>query len=230
MSNEFEVVDLSTPFHVGMPKYDAPWFPPFGVSEVMPEAMPEASWKRRFTKLDLFAHNGTHVETSDHAFRDGRTICKYELSRFCGRPFVMDLSDLPDGTPIGAERVRGALERLRPTAEGILLLRTGYNDRAWGTETFWNRSPFLTPEAAEAIAASKIGFVGLDFQTERPGEKNFVVHKALLAAGIIVCEYMFRLDQIAPEAIFMAMPISIRDVEAAPVRAVAINARKGIAA
>jgi kynurenine formamidase len=225
MSSEFEVVDLSTPFHVGMPKYAAPWFPQFGVSEVAPADMPEASWKRRFTRLDLFAHNGTHVETSDHAFRDGNTVCKYDLSRFCGRPHVIDLSDVPDGAAIGAERIAPLLHQLRPERHAILLLRTGYNDRAWGSEKFWQQSPYLTADAAKAIAEAGAGFVGLDFQTEKPGEREFVVHKALLSAGVILCEYMFRLGQVAPDALFFAMPISIRDVEAAPVRAVALNRR-----
>ncbi|XXT17137.1 cyclase family protein [Sorangium sp. So ce429] len=230
MMNDFEVVDLSTPFYVGMPKYAAPWFPEFGVSEVLPAAMPEAAWKRRFTKLDLFAHNGTHIETSDHAFRDGVTTCKYDLSRFCGHPYVVDLSDVPDATPISATRITAALDRLRPRPEAILLLRTGYNDRAWGTETFWNRSPYLTAEAAQVITQAKAGFVGLDFQTEKPGEKDFVVHKALLSAGIILCEYLFHLDRIDSDSMFMALPLSIRDVEASPVRAVALKLRRAPAA
>jgi arylformamidase len=228
MMIDFDIVDLSTPFYVGMPKYAAPWFPEFGVGEVQPAAMPEATWKRRFTRLDLFAHNGTHVETSDHAFRDGKTLCKYDLSRFCGRPHVMNLSDVPDATPIGAERVAAELERLRPPPLGILLVRTGYNDRAWGTETFWDRSPFLTTEAAELIARARVGFCGLDFQTEKPGEKNFVVHKALLSADVLLCEYLFHLDRVQPDSMFLAMPISVRDVEAAPVRAVAINAKQSV--
>jgi arylformamidase len=230
MMNEFDVVDLSTPFYAGMPKYHAPWFPAFGVSEVLPEAMPEASWKRRFTRLDLFAHNGTHVETSDHAFRDGGTLCKYDLSRFFGRPYVIDLGDASETAAIGAPRIRAELDRLRPPRGAILLLRTGYNDRAWDTETFWSRSPYLEVEAAQAIAEAGAGFVGLDFQTEKAGEKEFVVHRTLLSAGIILCEYLFRLDRVERDSLFVALPLSIRDVEASPVRAVVLNARKAAVA
>jgi kynurenine formamidase len=230
MKLEFDVVDLSTPFHVGMPKYAAPWFPAFAINEIRPDAMPEASWKRRFTRLDLCAHNGTHVETSDHAFRDGHTICKHELSRFWGRPYVLDLGDVPEATAISAERTRAELDRLQPPPGAILLLRTGYNDRAWGLETFWSRSPFLSAEAAQVIAGSGAGFVGLDFQTEKPQEKDFVVHKALLSAGILLCEYLFHLDRVEGDSLFMALPLSIRDVEASPVRAVVLNARREQAA
>ena len=222
----FEIVDLSIPFHIGMPKYDASWFPPFGVSEVSPESMPEAQWKRRFTTLDLFAHNGTHVETSDHAFRDGRTICQYDLARFAGVPTVLDLSMVPDATEIGADLVRQRLPMMTAAEKNggrILLVRTGYNDRAWGTDDFWKRSPYLSEEAAHTIAEAGFGFVGLDFQTEKPAERNFVVHKALLSRGVLLCEYLVNLHRLARESIFIAAPLSIRDVEASPVRAIALN-------
>ena len=197
----FEIVDLSIPFHAGMPKYDASWFPPFAVSEVSPESMPEAQWKRRFTTLDLFAHNGTHVETSDHAFRDGRTICQYDLARFAGVPTILDLSMVPDATEIGVELITGGLPPVtgpRKDSGRILLVRTGYNDRAWGTDDFWTRSPYLSEEAAHAIADEGFGFVGLDFQTEKPGERNFVVHKALLSRGVLLCEYLVNLHRLGP--------------------------------
>jgi kynurenine formamidase len=223
-----EIVDLSIPFHVGMPKYDASWFPPFSVSEVSPAAMPEAQWKRRFTTLDLFAHNGTHVETSDHAFRDGKTICQYDLARFAGVPAILDLSMVPDATEIGVDLVKERLPQasdFQRNAGRILLIRTGYNDRAWGTDDFWNRSPYLSEQAAQAIADAGFGFVGLDFQTEKPAERNFVVHKALLSRGVLLCEYLVKLDRLGPESIFIAAPLSIRDVEASPTRAIALNFR-----
>jgi arylformamidase len=222
----FEIVDLSIPFHVGMPKYDASWFPAFGVSEVSPESMPEAQWKRRFTTLDLFAHNGTHVETSDHAFRDGRTICQYDLERFAGVPTVLDLSTVPDATEIGVDLVRAALRQgadLPKDGAGILVIRTGYNDRAWGKPDFWTRSPYLSEAAAHTIASAGFGFVGLDCQTEKPGERQFVVHKALLSRGVLLCEYLVNLHRLRRGSIFIATPLSIRNVEASPVRAIALN-------
>jgi arylformamidase len=223
-NRRFEIVDLSVPFHVGMPKYDASWFPAFSVEEVAPESMPEAQWKRRFTTLGLFAHNGTHVETSDHAFRDDKTICKYDLTRFAGVPSVLDFSTLRDGTEIGADDVKRGLEQAGGMHDGgILLIRTGYNDRAWGTADFWNRSPYLSEAAAQAIARAGFGFVGLDFQTEKPGERNFVVHKALLSRDILLCEYLVNLHRLKPGSVFIATPLSIRNVEASPTRAIALN-------
>lgn len=220
--NGISIVDLSIPFAVGMPKYDAPWFPPFELREVRPESMPEARWTRRFTTLSLFAHNGTHVETSDHVFRDGRTISKVPLDRFVGRPLVVRLTDIPDG----AEISRSDLEARLPgdVATGsILLLHTGYDDRRWGRADFWDRSPWLSAAAAELVRDLRPAFIGLDFQTEKPGERDFIVHRTLLRDDVVLGEYFFNLQQVTWESLFLAMPVSIDGVEAAPVRAVAIN-------
>ncbi|WP_018693714.1 cyclase family protein [Algicola sagamiensis] len=217
------IQDLSVPFSIGMPKYDAPWFPNFDVAEIKPAQMPDADWKRRFTKLDLFAHNGTHVETSDHVFRDGKTIDGYQLTQFVGHPFVLNLRHLPDATPIQPDMIESQLANYDGEKQPILLINTGYNDRAWGSETFWTNSPYLTPEAAALIASKKPNFIGIDFQTEKPREKSFVVHKTLLSSCELLCEYLFNLDKLNRESLFVALPISIENVEAAPVRAVGIN-------
>jgi len=81
----------------------------------------------------------------------------------------------------------------------------------------------LSEEAAQTIADAGFGFVGLDFQTEKPGERNFVVHKALLSRGVLLCEYLVNLHRLGPDSIFIATPLSIRDVEASPTRAIALN-------
>jgi kynurenine formamidase len=217
------IVDLSVPFHKGMPKYEAPWFPEFDFEEVKPASMPEAQWKRRFTSLKLFAHNGTHVETSDHVFSDGKTIDSYELEQFFGKPFIVDLQHVPDSHAITGEQMSEALAGYDPNVYSIVLVNTGYNDRHWGEEGFWGNSPYMTQEAAQEIANLKPQFVGIDFQTEKPGEKNFVVHKTLLSSCNLLCEYLFNLGSISDKAWFFALPISIKNVEASPVRAVAIE-------
>jgi len=133
---------------------------------------------------------------------------------------------VPDAAEIGVDLVKGAMPPVAaPQADGgrILLIRTGRNDRAWGTDDYWNRSPYLSEEAAQTIADAGFGFVGLDFQTEKPGERNFVVHKALLSRGVLLCEYLVNLHRLGPDSIFIATPLSIRDVEASPTRAIALN-------
>jgi kynurenine formamidase len=215
-----EIVDLSVAFAEGMPKFPASWFPEFAVAELDPAAGRPG---RRFTAVNLFAHNGTHVESSDHVLRDDATIDTVPLDCFAGYPIVVDLRDVPDGAEVPVELVRERLDPERARPGGIVLLMTGYNDRRWGEDEFWQRSPWLSTEAAEHIAATEPALIGLDFQTERPTDHDFSVHRALVGGGAVLCEYLFNLDRVDRRTLFLALPIKIDGVEAAPVRAVGIK-------
>jgi arylformamidase len=214
-----EIVDLSVAFAPGMPKFPAAWFPAFEVSELEP---PGGNGNRRFTSLGLFAHNGTHVESSDHVLRDGITIDSLPLAQFAGYPVIVDLRDAPDAAELPLHLVRSRLPRDVEPGQ-VLLLMTGYDDRRWACPDFWERSPWLSAEAAAFIAALRPGVVGLDFQTEKPRERDFVVHRTLVGNGAALCEYLFNLDRIDRDTLFLALPIKIDGVEAAPVRAVGIK-------
>ncbi|MDP1512109.1 cyclase family protein [Paenibacillus sp. CMAA1739] len=226
-SKKLELIDLSIAFSKGMPKYSAKWFPEFTFDEVAPETMTAADWKRRFTIVSLFAHNGTHVESSDHVFRDGKTIDRVPLQHFVGYPVLIDLTDIPNQTEISADLLKQRLAPLTIEEGEILLFHTGYDDREWGKEGFWDRSPWLSAEAAAYIASLNPVFIGLDFQTEKPAEKNFVVHKNIVSQGAVLCEYLFNLYQLDSDTLFVALPIKISDVEASPVRAIGIKGLRG---
>ena len=130
---------------------------------------------------------------------------------------------MEDGSEISLELVRERLDGSRPAPGAVLLLMTGYNDRRWGSPDFWERSPWLSLEAAEYLASTEPALVGLDFQTERPRDGQFAVHRALVDRGGVLCEYLFNLDRVDEETLFLALPIKIAGVEAAPVRAVGIK-------
>jgi kynurenine formamidase len=217
-----EIVDLSVALSEAMPKFPADWFPEFAVEEVHP---PSTGQSRRFTSLHLFAHGGTHVESSDHVMPQGATIDTVPLRCFAGYPAIVDLRDVPEATEVPLDLVR---DRLLPSESGgVILLMTSYDDRKWGQEDFWDRSPWLSVEAAEYIASTKPAVIGLDFQTERPHSTDFLVHRALMAQGAVLCEYLFNLERMDAETLFLALPIKIAGVEAAPVRAVGIKSASG---
>jgi arylformamidase len=213
-----EIVDLSVALSEAMPKFPAEWFPPFAVEEVHP---PTVGRSRRFTSLQLFAHNATHVESSDHVMLDGATIDTLPLDYFAGFPVIVDLRDVPESTEVPLDLVRDRLRSSDPG--GVILLMTSYDDRKWGQADFWQRSPWLSVEAAEYIASTKPALIGLDFQTEKPLSTDFLVHRALMAEGAVLCEYLFNLERMDGDALFLALPIKIAGVEAAPVRAVGVK-------
>jgi kynurenine formamidase len=211
-----EIVDLSVAFAEGMPRYPADWFPRFGVREVEAD---DAS--RRFTALDLFAHNGTHVESPCHVLEGDATIDELPLAHFAGYPVVVDLGDVPDATEISVELLRERLPEQQPGR--AILLVTGYNDRRWGEPDFWFSSPWLAQDAAAYVASLGPALVGFDFQTERPGDSGFPVHRVLARAGVALCEYLFNLGEVDSRTLFLALPIKVEGVEAAPTRAVGVK-------
>jgi kynurenine formamidase len=218
-----EIVDLSVAMSEGMPKFPAEWFPSFRVVELDD---PEEHWSRRFTTIELCAHCGTHVESSGHVVRDGATIDTVPLGSFAGFPTIVDLRDIPERSEVPRDVVQDRLPEDHIPPREVVLLMTGYDDRRWGKADFWERSPWLSPAAAEYIASTGPSLVGLDFQTERPGTRDFAVHRALIARGAVLCEYLFNLERIDVETLFLAIPLRIAGVEAAATRAVGI---KGLA-
>jgi kynurenine formamidase len=219
-----ELIDLSALMSEGMPRYPADWLRPLRLREVRPQSMPEARWKRRFTEWELNAHTGTHVEAADHVFGDGRTLERLPLRHFMGVAYRIDLTDYAGGGEIAGPAVRHRLETARIPEAAVILLHTGYNDRAWGTDGYWTGSPWLSLEAARAVRALRPVLVGLDFQTEQPGESEFNVHRILATDDTVLCEYLFHLDRVqSGRSLFVALPLRIQGVEASPVRAVILN-------
>ena len=223
MYNKYEIIDLSVPFYQGMPKYHAQWYPGYYYDEIKPENMSEANWKRRFTKINLFAHNGTHIEVSDHVYKDGNTLKNFGIQQFINYPHIIDLTEVPLEMEISKEVIERKIEKKEIKEGAIILLKTLYDDEHWGKEDFWDKSPYLSEEAAVYLQSLRPSLIGIDFQTEKPGEKNFIVHKSLLKGNAVLCEYLFHLDEIDESCLFMALPINFVDLEAAPVRASALR-------
>lgn len=223
MSKRYDIIDLSIAFYKGMPKYHADWYPKYNYEEIKPEYLSEDNWKRRFTKVELFAHNGTHVEVSDHVYKDGNTLNNYAIDQFIGYPVIIDLIDVGEREEITYDTLKRKIGERKIEENRIILLKTLYDDKHWGEDDFWDKSPWLSKEAAEYIKSFKPSFVGIDFQTEKPKEKDYIIHKILTTDKTILCEYLFHLDKIDEECLFMALPINLVGLEAAPVRASALR-------
>jgi arylformamidase len=186
------------------------------------------------TQLDLMSlHTGTHVESALHSIEDGEAIDEVALDRVIGSAVVLDLTpteamqilDVAD-----LEEANGKLEdsgeSIRP--DDILLLRTDWAQRHIGTPRYFKESPGLTEEAARWIAGKSPKSVGCDFFEEpaarQPGwtADQFVVHLAILGAGIPLIEGLVNLRDLPPRVRFFAPFYKFKGVESAPARAFAL--------
>ena len=180
----------------------------------------------------LSCHTGCHVESGLHVFEDGEPIDGVDLDRVIGSAVVLDLTPVAAGALIDRDALAGAEAALHNAGEAItpgdiILLRSDWAQRAIGTARYFPESPALTLEAARWLAGHRPKCIGCDFFEEpaarTPGwnAEDFVVHRTLLGAGIVLVEGLVNLHQLPPRCTFFAPFYKFAGIDSAPARAFA---------
>jgi arylformamidase len=184
-------------------------------------------------QVTMSLHTGTHVESALHCFEHGESIDQVRLERVIGSAVVLDLTPIAERELIDVARLELGLERLQERREmvregDILLLRTDWAQRAIGTPTYFPRSPALTEEAAHWLVEKRPKCIGCDF-FEEPAARDpgwtadqFVVHRAILGAGIPLVEGLVNLAQLPPRCQFFAPFYHFAGIDSALARAFAL--------
>ncbi|HCA84573.1 MAG TPA: metal-dependent hydrolase [Streptomyces sp.] len=218
-----KIVDISQGWYEGMPSYNASWYPKFGIRKAMSPETDPAGVGRTFSDLQIFPHNGTHVESGFHFYENGAKIDEVPLETFVGRVVIADLSDHRDLDPVTGDELEKAVRDVWQAGDR-LLIRTDHPNRYLGREDYWGKPPYLTLSSADWMVENGVALVGTDCITERPDDRSGQVHRRLLAANIPILENIQNLDQITSQvAQLMALPVKISGVEAAPARAVVFD-------
>ena len=180
-------------------------------------------------KAALSCHTGCHVESALHVVEGGEPIDAVALERVIGSAVTLDLTPVDAGALIDAPALEEALGASGETigVDDIVLLRTDWAQRAIGTPRYFPDSPALTLEAAEWLVDRRPKCVGCDFFEEpaarSPGwsPEDFVVHRALLGAGIVLVEGLVNLRELPARCEFFAPFYKFAGIDAAPARAFA---------
>jgi kynurenine formamidase len=184
------------------------------------------------TQAALSCHTGCHVESALHVFEGGEPIDAVSLERVIGSAVVLDLTPVPSSALIEASALasaEGALDAVGETIRpgDIVLLRTDWAQQAIGTPRYFPDSPALTLEAAQWLVERRPKCVGCDFFEEpaarAPGwvPEDFVVHRTLLGAGIVLVEGLVNLRELPPRCESFAPFYKFAGIDAAPARAFA---------
>jgi kynurenine formamidase len=181
-------------------------------------------------KISMYLHAGTHIDAPLHFIKGGKSIDQAPLDLFIGDALVFDLTFKKPAEGITAADLEKASKDL--AKEGIslsnikrVLLRTDCI-RLWPDASYWEKSPYLTEEAAKWLVNKGFQLVGYDsFQEVKDyKERGFPIHKIILGAGLFQIEYVCNLDKLERNKIYLiAMPMSVKGVEASPARVVAIE-------
>lgn len=169
------------------------------------------------TSLTLGAHNGTHIDAEAHMIPGGRTLGRYPIEQFHGPAVLLDLRP---GAPAIDPAGLGAID-----AGSIVLLCTGHSETSRDPD-YYTRVPDLPAGLLDLLVERGVKMVGVDAGSI--DDAPYPVHKALLAAGILIAENLVGLDRLAaaldastdPSADIWALPLRV-DVEASPARIIA---------
>jgi arylformamidase len=187
----------------------------------------------RSSQASMSVHTGCHVESELHVAEDGRAIDALPLESVIGSAVVLDLGVAEPRRLLDAAALDEAHGRLVDEGESIapgdiLLLHTGWADRALGSPDYFRLSPALSEDAAEWLVAREPRCVACDFFEEPaardPGweASEFVVHRRILGAGIPLVEGVVGLASLPARCDFFAPFFKFGGIEAAPARAFAV--------
>lgn len=156
-----------------------------------------AGERNNLTAFSMCAHNGTHVDSPFHFFREGQAVDQMDLSIFVGDCYVARHEG--DVTAADAEEIlnkSGGAERILIGGEAT-----------------------VTAEAAEVFAHSGIKLLGNESQTVGPKNAPMQVHLILLGRGIALLEGIVLKDVPEGRYFLSAAPLNLAGADGAPCRA-----------
>lgn len=207
-------------------------------------------WRTRHGQVThtvtMSVHISTHVDAPLMYYHDGLSVDRFPLDALCGSAVVVDCQR-EDWGAITADDLSHSAVPIQ--AGDIVVLHTGAHHYYDNEERYMLKAPGLTKDAIDWLVAKKVKALGSDSPSAehffsrwrrwtemRPDiVKGLVVdeakfppsygHKTLLKAGIFMLESLGgEIDQILNKRVdLIALPLKYEGVEAAQVRALALD-------
>ena len=206
---------------------------PLGVGAPAPAGAPAVELRRLTTHeehilqdswLGTPVHAGTHLDAPLHAQAGGEDIAGLDLGRLVG-PAVAWRVDCDEPREIGVDELAAAEPQPRPGDR--VVIATGW-DRHYGDRERYAVHPHLAPDAAAWLLDAGVSLLGVDTPTpelaasRRGPEFDYPIHRALLAAGVLIVENLAGVDRVAGRRFTLhVLPIPIEHADGAPARVVA---------
>lgn len=164
------------------------------------------------TTLTFNLHTGTHIDFPKHMQGNGSTSTNFKAERLITSVRVIDCGQ---ETVINGE----FLSKHHLNADEFIILKTLSSESSVFLPTF----PYLSLDGANYCVQSKLTGVGIDSLGIERDQAKHETHHVLMNAGIIILEGL-RLKGIQPGHYQMiALPLSIPNVDALPVRALLVS-------
>ena len=176
------------------------------------------------SEIFMSSHTGTHFDAPKHFIQKGIAVDQVSLETVVGEAIILDLTHLKPKHEMTSEDLEPFSEKVK--AKDIVLLHTG-SDKWLNKHEYTTEYPYIGSDAAHWLVEKKISAVGIDFLAVDALSKeplSLDAHLTLLGAGVGIVECLANLREITSERfLFVAAPLKIKDGEASPVRALAIE-------
>jgi kynurenine formamidase len=177
--------------------------------------------------LSFSVHTATHIDPPYHFVADGLTIDQVPLERLMAPGYVFDLRDKAQaGQPIWPDDLPSVPDGF--LAGRIVILRTGWGEKAFHRSDYYTSGPYLSVELAQWLVDQGVVAVGLENPPDyfepgalpHPGDGP--VHRTLLGHQVCLIENLANLDQLSVfDPWVVALPLKIYRGCGGPARVVA---------
>lgn len=169
-------------------------------------------------KIEMVGNTGTYLDCPFHRFEHGKDLSEIALESFTDLPGTVIHVPFVESLAVTEAHLKNYEVRNR-----AVLIHTGWGDKYWNTEQYYEHHPFLTKGAAEYLRDCQVKLVGIDSHNiDDTTTRSRPVHTTLLGADILIVEHLCNL-YLLPESdfTFSAIPPKFKGVGTFPVRAMA---------
>ncbi|HAF61636.1 MAG TPA: cyclase [Anaerolineaceae bacterium] len=209
-----KIHDISIELSPSMVRWEGD--PPMQIKQVleMKEGAPY-----NLSEIAMSVHQGTHMDAPRHFLQDGNLIEDFSLELLVGETQVVTIPD-------GAESINADVLKILPIKKDIkrLLFKTR-NSAFWKTNPHEFQDDFisLSLDGADHLISLGIQLVGIDYLSISPADDFRPVHARLMEKGIAIIETLDLSEVQAGFYTLVCLPLKLKGVEGAPVRAVLLQ-------
>ena len=174
----------------------------------------------KITNLNIFSHNGTHIDAPSHILENGKSLNDFPLEKFIGQAIVINTQN-SNSNVITLDLIKNHITTTKSNFD-FIIFNTGFH-KHFNNDIYLTDYPYLSSESAKFISLLPIKGVGFDtISLDSPTNHNLTNHKIFLENEIILIENLTNLDSLPDDFILSILPLSYNNSDGSPVRACAL--------
>ena len=166
------------------------------------------------SKLEIGSHTGTHIDAPLHFIKNGQTIDELDLRKVNGKCKVLDFTSVTD-------KITTLDLQSKKIKKGDIILLKTTNSYLASEGSFEPNFVYLDKHASEYLIKIGVKAVGIDYLGIERSQLEHETHVTLFNAGIWIIEGLRLKEAKENQNYYLnCMPILVKNMEAAPARAI----------